>query len=279
MLWLSRGQGSPGPCRWSYRPGSLFYLRYQRQSGQLDKLCRRLLIGKPVGANLGDQTDLRRSTNPIPSAGLFSLRVLPGAQGAKRVEKEHLKQRNKQVPTRRRPRVESVAQTARRLRAVAGLPPHREPLGPRTNPAPALSLRRGSAGRHSGWRARPRISAQAVVVSLAKMSAKPAVGFVNEASRQILAGGSAGKAAPPGASRFSLCVFRKRFSDKCPHRSFAIFLCLPRSRGRACRARARGAREQRRPGAGGGRRVSGVPGQVATAPALATLGFPHLLCS
>lgn len=42
------------------------------------------MIGKPVGANLGDQTDLRRSTNPIPSAGLFSFRVPPGAQGAKR---------------------------------------------------------------------------------------------------------------------------------------------------------------------------------------------------
>lgn len=156
-----------------------------------------------------------------------------------------------------------MAQTARRLRAVAGLPPHREPLGPRINPAPALSLRRGSAGRHSGWRARPRISAQAVVVWLAKMSAKPAVGFVNEASQQILAGGSAGKAAPPGASRFSLRVFRKRFSDKSPHRSFAFFLCLPRSRGRACRARARGAREQRRPGAGGGRRAAGVPCPVS----------------
>lgn len=87
------------------------------------------------------------------------------------------------------------------------MPPHREPLGPRTNPARDLSIWRGSAGWHSSPRAHPFISAYSIVLRLAKMSAKAEVGLAKEASRQILAGGSAGKAAPPrpappGASRF-----------------------------------------------------------------------------
>ena len=63
---------------------------------------------------------------------------------------------------------------------------------PKDQPAPAPSLRRGSAGWHSGPQAHPHISAHTVVLGLAKMSAKPAFGFMNEPSRQILAGGSVG---------------------------------------------------------------------------------------
>lgn len=62
------------------------------------------------------------------------------------------------------------------------------------------------------------------------MSAKPDAGFVKEASRQILAGGSAGKVAPPRpapprASCFFLRVSRKLSSDESPYRSFSPEFC------------------------------------------------------
>ena len=166
-----------------------------------------------------------------------------------------------------------MVQTARRLRAVVGLPPPREPLGPRSNTAPALLLQRGPAGRHRGRRARPGISAHAVVHCLAKMSAKPSVGFVNEASRQILAGGSAGKAAPPGRGlvAFPFACSEKPFSDKSPHQS--KLLPMPS----ALRVQSLSSPSPRSAGVkktGIRRRAPGVPGQVAAAPAPAALEFP-----
>ena len=62
------GKGHQGPADEVLGQSHFFYLPYQRQSVQLDKLCRRLPIGKPVSANLGDQTDPLRSTNPTPGS-------------------------------------------------------------------------------------------------------------------------------------------------------------------------------------------------------------------
>lgn len=167
-----------------------------------------------------------------------------------------------------------MVQTARRLRAVVGLPPPREPLSPRSNTAPALLLQRGSAGRHRGRRARPGISAHAVVHCLAKMSAKPSVGFVNEASRQTLAGGSAGKAAPPGRGlvAFPFACSENLSPTSLPHHRFCL-LPLPS----ALRVQSLSSPSPRSAGvkkAGIRRRTPGVPGQVAAAPAPAALEFP-----
>lgn len=176
-------------------------MRYHRQSVQLAKLGRRLQIGKPVDANLEDQTDPLRSTNPISSASLFASRVPPGAQGARRGREGAPEGAQQAGP--------DPSAITRRVSASNRPPP---PSSRRiaASPPPPLSLRRGSA---AGVQARKlaHASAHAAALGFAKMSAKPNAGFVNEASRQILAGGSAGKAAPPGASRFFLLVFLKRF--------------------------------------------------------------------
>lgn len=83
---------------------------------------------------------------------------------------------------------------------------------------------------------------------LAEMSTKADVGFVKEASRQILAGGSAGKAAPPRARRFSSLRVPKRFSYKSPNE-----VSPSSSKLRAAGAEPEPAeREQRRPGAATG---------------------------
>ncbi|XP_055273553.1 uncharacterized protein LOC129550084 [Moschus berezovskii] len=246
-----RGLGAPGQQR-TLRKSSLefgedsfsgegcqarvtfFYLRYQRQSVQLDKLCRRLPIGKPVSANLGDQTDSLWSTNPTP--GSLGPPRSPGRQEWGKGAPEGKPQAGLNPPEitllicgPNRPPPPSSCRIAA----------PREPLGPGSHRAPALLLRRGSAD-HRGRRARPGISAHAAVHCLAKMSAKPSVGFVNEASRQILAGGSAGKAAPPGRAlvAFPFACSENLSPTSLPTRGFAFFLCLPRSG-----FRARGARE------------------------------------
>ena len=106
------------------------------------------------------------------------------------------------------------------------------------------------------------------------MSAKPSVGFVNEASRQILAGGSAGKAAPPdwGLVAFTFACSEKPFSDKPPHHRFCL-LPMPS----ALRVQSLSSPSPRSAGVkktGIRRRAPGVPGQVAAAPAPAALEFP-----
>lgn len=99
------------------------------------------------------------------------------------------------------------------------------------------------------------------------MSAKAEVGLAKEASRQILAGGSAGKAAPSRREpvAFPFACTEKRFSERALNLSFAFILQIPR-------CGPGGAREQERPGAAGGQR--GALGHVPEASASAALGFP-----
>lgn len=89
------------------------------------------------------------------------------------------------------------------------------------------------------------------------MSAKPEVGFVKEASRQILAGGSAGKAAPRGDSLFSF-----RVSQNFPQTALATEVSRPNAALQAQRLSppSAGAKEAR-----SGRRGPGASGQVAAA--------------
>lgn len=90
------------------------------------------------------------------------------------------------------------------------------------------------------------------------MSAKPEVGFVKEASRQILAGGSAGKAAPLGASRFSFSVSENFSQTILASEVSRLNAALQAQRLSPPRARAKEA--------GSRRWEAGAPGQVAAAP-------------
>lgn len=119
-----------------------------------------------------------RRANPTPSPSLIS-RDIFGAEGA---SARALRTGYDSPEIARR-----ICASNPRFPAVAGLQPHREPTRPRTSPAGALWIRRLCRRR-----ARPRISAHSLVLLPAKMSAKPEVGLVREASRQIVAGGSAG---------------------------------------------------------------------------------------
>lgn len=94
------------------------------------------------------------------------------------------------------------------------------------------------------------------------MSAKPEVGFVKEASRQILAGGSAGKAAPLGASRFSF-----RVSENFSQTTLATEVSRLIAARQAQRLSPPSARAKE---AGSGRREPGALGQVRAA----ALGCP-----
>lgn len=137
---------------------------------------------------------------------------------------------------------------------------------PKDRPSPG-SLTRETLCKPAFSRELARASQPTPSSRLVKMSATAEVGLAKEASRQILAGGSAGKAAPSrrGPVAFPFACTEKRFSDRALNLSFAFILQIPR-------CGTRGAREQKRPGAGGGQR--GALGQVPEASASAALGFP-----
>lgn len=109
------------------------------------------------------------------------------------------------------------------------------------------------------------------------MSAKAQAGFVTEASRQIVAGGSAGKAAPPEARRCRSPRVPRRFSDKSPRPAFRLrvpsfaFLLSVRA---AATASAGGVRAEE----AGGERVPRGQGAGALARPLRP-GVPRLLGS
>lgn len=135
------------------------------------KLRRKLLIGKRVGANPGDQAPSVRWGNRTPSAGLRS---------------------------RERPRTENPGRNqGAPCRSAAG---RFRPAGnPAASPSRNNSLRRSHDCSPTGSQSRLSGSGEAVRTAFrrrvrrAKMSAKAEVGLVREASRQIVAGGSAGK--------------------------------------------------------------------------------------
>lgn len=83
VLACPEGQGSPQVCRWSSGPESLLFLHYQKEHVQLDKLGRRILIGKRVGANLGDQTRPAAVGQRKSIHESFLLQGPGGVQGAK----------------------------------------------------------------------------------------------------------------------------------------------------------------------------------------------------
>lgn len=99
------------------------------------------------------------------------------------------------------------------------------------------------------------------------MSAKPTVGFVNEASRQIVAGGSAGKSAPPRRGLLT-------FPFTCPENVTQIGLPAEIFSSSKLLALSLSSRSARAKEAGSRRPVLGVPGQVAGARMPAALWFP-----
>lgn len=123
---------------------------------------------------------------------------------------------------------------------------------PKDRPSPG-SLTRETLCKPAFSRELARASQPTPSSRLVKMSATAEVGLAKEASRQILAGGSAGKAAPSrrGPVAFPFACTEKRFPDRALNLSFAFILQIPR-------CGTRGAREQKRPGAGGGQRVPWV---------------------
>lgn len=150
-----------------------------------------------MGANLEDQT---RPTaggppNPIRESSLrqgpsWSPRSLAG------VTESPSKGCSGQVPTRRRSRSEPAPWAATSEQSPdCRFPGSHLALGPtqsRLGQDPRNSYRPAQRPASS-----PTPRGPLPPAPLVKMSAKPDAGFVKEASRQILAGGSAGKVAPP----------------------------------------------------------------------------------
>lgn len=156
-----------------------------------------------------------------------------------------------------------VCALSRCLRAVAGLPPHGEPLRARTYSAPALSIRGISTGPAARPASSPTHRGPFGRPGFAKMSAKPDAGFVKEASRQILAGGSAGKVAPP---RRGPVAFSFACPENFPQTSLPTEVSPLNSAPRAQRPSPPNGRAKE---AGSGRRTPGARGQVPGAAALA----------
>lgn len=147
------------------------------------------------------------------------------------------------------------------------MPLYSELLSPRSKqPERALNPERLCGPASSPTHPHP-----AAVLRLTKMSAKPTVGFVNEASRQIVAGGSAGKSAPP---RRGLLTFPFTCPFTCPENVAQIGLPAEIFSSSKLLALSLSSRTARAKAAGSRRPVLGVPGQVAGARMPAALWFP-----